>query len=110
MKYKNNLYVENYLVDLGLRYALLGKEFAANVGHLLENIIFLELHHRNSQVWIGKTDNFEVDFVVRDKNDYTKKTYNEKNSSHSKRSGVDFERLQTKNNVNNATSRNRNLL
>jgi len=61
-----------YLVDLGLRYALLGKEFAADVGHLLENIIFLELQRRNSQIWIGKTDNLEVDFVVRDKNGYTK--------------------------------------
>jgi len=61
-----------YLVDLGLRYALLGKELTADVGHLLENIIFLELQRRNSQIWIGKTDNLEVDFVVRDKNGYTK--------------------------------------
>jgi predicted AAA+ superfamily ATPase len=61
-----------YLVDLGLRYALVGKELAADVGHLLENIIFLELQRRNSQIWIGKTDNLEVDFVVRDKNGYTK--------------------------------------
>ena len=61
-----------YLVDLGLRYALLGKELAADTGHLLENIIFLELQRRNSQIWIGKTDNLEVDFVVRDKNGYTK--------------------------------------
>jgi predicted AAA+ superfamily ATPase len=60
-----------YLVDLGLRYALLGKEFTADAGHLLENIIFLELQRRNSQIWIGKTDNLEVDFVVRDKNGYT---------------------------------------
>jgi predicted AAA+ superfamily ATPase len=61
-----------YLVDLGLRYALLGKEFTADVGHLLENVIFLELQRRNSQIWIGKADNTEVDFVVRDKNGYTK--------------------------------------
>jgi len=61
-----------YLVDLGLRYALLGKELTADVGHLLENVIFLELQRRNSQIWIGKTDNLEVDFVVRDKNGYTK--------------------------------------
>ena len=61
-----------YLVDLGLRYALLGKELSADMGHLLENVIFLELQRRNSQVWIGKTDSLEVDFVVRDKNGYTK--------------------------------------
>jgi len=61
-----------YLTDLGLRYALLGKELSADMGHLLENIIFLELKRRNSQIWIGKTENFEVDFVVRDKKGYTK--------------------------------------
>ena len=61
-----------YLVDLGLRYALLGKELTADVGHLLENVIFLELQRRNSQIWIGKANNTEVDSVVRDKNGYTK--------------------------------------
>ena len=61
-----------YLVDLGFRHALLGKEFIADMGHLLENIVFLELQRRNSQVWIGKAGNLEVDFVVRDKNGYTK--------------------------------------
>ena len=60
-----------YLVDLGLRNALLGKESASDRGHLLENIIYLELQRRNYQVWIGKTDNLEVDFVARDKNGYT---------------------------------------
>ena len=61
-----------YLVDLGLRYALLGKELAADAGHLLENVIYLELLRRNYQIWIGKTDNLEVDFVARDKDGYTK--------------------------------------
>lgn len=61
-----------YLVDLGLRYALLGRELVADAGHLLENVIFLELLRRNYQIWIGKTDNLEVDFVVRDKNGYTR--------------------------------------
>ena len=60
-----------YLVDLGLRYALLGKELAADAGHLLENIIYLELLCRNYQIWIGKTDKLEVDFVVRNKDGYT---------------------------------------
>ena len=61
-----------YLVDLGLRYALLGKELATDAGHLLENVIYLELLRRNYQIWIGKTDNLEVDFVVRNKDGYTK--------------------------------------
>lgn len=54
-----------YLVDLGFRSSLLGKELASDAGHLLENIIYLELKRRNNQVWIGKTNNLEVDFVVR---------------------------------------------
>ncbi|MBS1739013.1 MAG: ATP-binding protein [Bacteroidetes bacterium] len=60
-----------YLVDLGFRNALLGKELATDAGHLLENIIYLELKRRNNQVWIGKTNNLEVDFVVRNNNGYT---------------------------------------
>jgi len=60
-----------YIVDLGLRYALLGKELTADGGHLLENVIYLELLRRNYQIWIGKTDNLEVDFVVRNKDGYT---------------------------------------
>ena len=61
-----------YLVDLGLRYALLGKELTTDAGHLLENVIYLELLRRNYQIWIGKADNLEVDFVVRNKDGYTK--------------------------------------
>lgn len=60
-----------YLVDLGFRNALLGKELVSDAGHLLENVIYLELKRRNHQVWIGKTDNLEVDFVVRNNEGYT---------------------------------------
>ena len=60
-----------YLVDLGFRNALLGKELASDAGHLLENIIYLELKRRNNQVWIGKTKNLEVDFVVRNNEGFT---------------------------------------
>lgn len=61
-----------YLVDLGLRYALLGKELSTDLGHLLENVIFLELQRRDEQVWVGKADHLEVDFVARGKEGYTK--------------------------------------
>jgi predicted AAA+ superfamily ATPase len=60
-----------YLVDEGFRNALLGKELASDAGHLLENIIFLELKRRNNQVWIGKTNHLEVDFVVRNNEGFT---------------------------------------
>jgi predicted AAA+ superfamily ATPase len=61
-----------YLVDTGLRNALIGKELSADAGHLLENVIFLELKRRNEQVWIGKVDNLEVDFVSRGEEGSTK--------------------------------------
>lgn len=61
-----------YLVDLGLRYSLLGKELSTDTGHLLENVIFLELQRRDEQVWVGKADHLEVDFVARGKDGYTK--------------------------------------
>jgi predicted AAA+ superfamily ATPase len=60
-----------YAVDLGLRQVLLGREAGADMGHMLENVIYLELLRRGSQVWIGKAGNGEVDFVVQDKDGYT---------------------------------------
>ena len=60
-----------YLVDLGFRNALLGKELASDSGHLLENIIYLELKRRNNQIWIGKANNLEVDFIVRNNYGFT---------------------------------------
>ena len=60
-----------YLVDLGFRNALLGKELATDAGHLLENIVYLELIRRNYQVWIGKVNNLEVDFIVRNNDGIT---------------------------------------
>lgn len=54
-----------YVVDSGIRNAILGKD-DTDVGHILENIVYLELLRRGNQVWIGKVDDKEVDFVVRD--------------------------------------------
>lgn len=52
-----------YLVDLGLRRMLLG-DSATDVGHLLENIVYLELIRRGYQVKIGKVGELEIDFVA----------------------------------------------
>jgi hypothetical protein len=60
-----------YLVDLGFRNAILGKELASDAGYLLENIVYLELIRRNYQVWIGKVNNLEVDFIVRNNEGFT---------------------------------------
>ena len=52
-----------YAVDIGLRYSLLGSR-SADVGHILENIVYLELLRRGYDVCIGKVDDCEVDFVA----------------------------------------------
>ena len=53
-----------YVVDIGMRYMLLGTS-GTDVGHMLENIIYLELVRRGYEVYIGKIDELEVDFVAR---------------------------------------------
>ena len=52
-----------YIVDIGLRYAMLGAR-NADVGHILENVVYLELKRRGFDVFVGKIDDREVDFVA----------------------------------------------
>ncbi|MEA1976230.1 MAG: ATP-binding protein [Bacillota bacterium] len=52
-----------YVVDIGLRYFLLGNK-NADFGHILENIIYLELKRRGYKVNIGKINNREIDFIA----------------------------------------------
>ena len=52
-----------YVVDIGLRQLLLGSR-AMDVGHILENVIYLELLRRGYDVYVGKIDELEVDFVA----------------------------------------------
>ena len=53
-----------YLADPGFRTVSIGKS-TSDIGHVLENIIYLELIRREFQVYIGKLDALEVDFVAR---------------------------------------------
>ncbi len=53
-----------YTVDTGLRSYLLGKKADKDMGHILENIVYLELLRRGYKVYVGKVDDFEVDFVA----------------------------------------------
>lgn len=52
-----------YLVDVGLRRLLLGDQYA-DIGHVLENIVYLELLRRGYTVSIGKLGTLEIDFVA----------------------------------------------
>ena len=56
-----------YVVDQGLRSYLLGKKADSDMGHILENIVFLELLRRGYKVYIGKIDDLEVDFVAQNR-------------------------------------------
>lgn len=53
-----------YVVDQGLRSYLLGKKAGSDMGHVLENIVYLELLRRGYKVYVGKVDDLEVDFVA----------------------------------------------
>lgn len=52
-----------YVVDIGLRYMLLGRR-NMDVGHILENVIYLELIRRGYDVYVGQVGDLEVDFVA----------------------------------------------
>lgn len=54
---------KNYIIDLGFRNMLLGYR-DADRGHIIENIVFLELIRRDYRVYIGKVGDAEVDFVA----------------------------------------------
>ena len=59
------LFDKYYIADVGLRYYLLGTA-NADMGHILENVVYLELLRRGYRVYVGKNASAEVDFVVQD--------------------------------------------
>ncbi len=54
-----------YLVDIGLRNTMLGTSSGRDVGHILENVVFLELLRRGYDLYIGKVEDLEIDFVAK---------------------------------------------
>ena len=54
-----------YVADMGLRRTLLGTK-GEDFGHLLENVVYLELRRRFSEIYVGVLNNGEVDFVTLD--------------------------------------------
>ena len=52
-----------YVADTGLRRILLGTK-GEDFGHLLENVVYLELHRRFREIYVGVLNYGEVDFVA----------------------------------------------
>lgn len=52
-----------YIIDTGFRNLLLGYR-DADRGHIIENIVFLELLRRDYRVFIGKVGETEIDFIA----------------------------------------------
>ena len=52
-----------YLADPALRYSVLGYS-PDSVAAMLENVIYLELLRRGYDVYVGKLDNAEIDFIA----------------------------------------------
>ncbi len=54
---------KNYIIDIGFRNMLLGFR-DADRGHILENVVYLELLRRDYRVYVGKVGELETDFVA----------------------------------------------
>ncbi len=67
MKGKKQLATQEkyYIVDAGLLNILAGKERVTDRGHILENIVYLELLRRGNKIWTGTSRNTEIDFVCK---------------------------------------------
>ena len=60
-----------YTVDLGFRHLLL-PDHQEDFGHMIENIVYLELRRRYSKIYVGNIDKYEVDFIaVTDQGNYS---------------------------------------
>ena len=57
-----------YVADLGLRQMILGNR-NIDMGHILENVIYLELLRRKGNVYVGQFDKNEIDFVIVNSNE-----------------------------------------
>ena len=57
-----------YAVDIGLRNCFT-RSSESDIGHILENIVFLELKRRGCEVYVGQLGDGEIDFVAVDGNE-----------------------------------------
>ena len=65
-----------YLIDTGFYKSQLDEK-QRNIGHILENIIFIELKRHGYKITMGKVNNYEIDFICKKNNQkfYIQVTY-----------------------------------
>jgi predicted AAA+ superfamily ATPase len=56
-----------YIVDPGFLNILLGRDRRADRGHILENVVYLELLRRGYKIWTGAMRGSEIDFTLKNK-------------------------------------------
>ncbi|MBR5238652.1 MAG: ATP-binding protein [Paludibacteraceae bacterium] len=59
-----------YVVDLGLKSILQTNGYDSDLGHKLENVVYFELLRRGGEVYAGRSQQGEVDFVVHKPNGF----------------------------------------
>lgn len=52
-----------YLADVGLRQVINGTK-GGDFGHILENVVYLELARRGGEIYVGRVGDAEIDFIV----------------------------------------------
>ena len=53
----------DYLADVGLRQVINGTK-GGDMGHILENVVYMELARRGGEIYVGKAGDAEIDFIV----------------------------------------------
>lgn len=59
-----------YVVDLGLKSILQTNGYDSDLGHKLENVVYFELLRRGGEVYAGRSQQGEIDFVVHKPNGF----------------------------------------
>jgi predicted AAA+ superfamily ATPase len=74
-----------------------GREKTTERGHILENVVYLELQRRGYKIWTGAMRSGEIDFYVKNKTgdvEYFQVAWNISDSSTEEREFSSFEQLK----------------